>query len=234
MFRTLASLRPLAAAVVFGTLSGFAGLSVPAASARAQAPVTLNFNSVATPGTDFAFTSNCYRESGFQLTALLASGTALSCNTANTFATSGPTTAMFLNDPTASLIDFTRVGGGAFSMQSLRFASFLGDDEALTLTGNLVGGGQVSQTFSFLGTLPGFQNLSLLGFTGLTSVRLAAVGSYRDATGVLQREPLVLFDDVVVTPAATVPEPTTIALVAGGLLAVGAAARRRRATTPAA
>ncbi|HEY0777836.1 MAG TPA: PEP-CTERM sorting domain-containing protein [Gemmatirosa sp.] len=220
MSRILARPRPLVSSALLGML---AALSATAPAARAQAPVTVNFNSlVDTAGVGVRYVDNCYQESGFQVTAV-----GVACGTPYSFATGGPTEtaiwtgspALFLNDPTATEVDFGRVGGGSFSMQSIDFASFYGADEAITLVGSLAGGGTVMQTFSFLGTASGLQTLTLNGFAGLTSVRVTALDSFR--------EPIVLFDNIAVTAT---PEPATIALVAGGLLGLGTAARRRRRT----
>ncbi len=224
MFRTLAPHRRAVASALFGTVLGTLALGAVAAPARAQS-TTLNFNSLTvTDGSGVRYVDNCYQESGFQVTAV-----GVACNTPYSFATGGaadPTLwtgspALFLNDATATQVDFGRVGGGAFSMQSIDFASFLGANEAITLVGSLAAGGTVMQTFNFLGTSSGLQTLMLNGFTGLTSVRLTALDSYG--------EPIVQFDNIAVTAVTATPEPATIALVAGGLLGLGAAARRRRA-----
>lgn len=234
MSRTFVPRRPLAAAALLGTLGGFGLLGVTAAPVRAQAPVTVNFNSLTTPaGSDYRFVDNCYQESGFQVTAV---GLGCGAAGANAFATTGPTAgpaytgspSLFLNDPTATLVDFTRVGGGTFSMQSVGFSPFGGPGvfgggaTTVTFIGSLFNGSTVMQTFNVSGLLAGLQTFNLgATFTNLTSVRMSALDFYN--------EPYVQFDNLVFTPSAsTVPEPTTVVLLGGGLLAVGAAARRRR------
>ncbi len=238
MSRTFVPRRPLAAAALLGTLGGFGLLSVTAAPARAQAPVTVNFNSL-TPsgGSDYGYVNNCYQESGFQVTAV---GLACGAQGANAFATvfssAGPaytgSPALFLNDPTATLVDFTRVGGETFAMQSVGLSpfggpgSFGGGATTVTFIGSLFSGSTVMQTFNVSAMLAGLQTFSFSSaFTGLTSVRMSALDAYN--------EPIVQFDNLVFAPSAsTVPEPTTVALLGGGLLAIGAAARRRRAARP--
>lgn len=234
MFKALAPRRPLAAAALFGALGGLSGLTMTATTARAQSPVTVNFNSLSTSA-DYNFVDNCYQESGFQVTAV---GLACGMAGANAFAAYGPTAgsawtgsaALFLNDPTATLVDFGRVGGGLFSIQSIGFSPFDGPgplgggNTTVTFIGSLLGGSTVMQTFNVSAMTAGLQTFTFDGsFTGLTSLRMSALDAYGD--------PTVQFDDLVVTPSAsTVPEPTTVALLAGGLLAIGGVARRRRAT----
>lgn len=233
MSRTLTSRRRLAAAVLFGTLGGLGALGVSAAPAGAQSSVTVNFNALnATDGTGVVFTNNCYTESGF---TFMAAG--LACGTANTFAAYGPDAnvatgpALTLNDPTASYVDITRAGGGAFSLSSLSLAAFDYSTTNVSLMGTLLGGGTMTDACP---TLPGtafattFSSCNLTQFAGMsfTSLRLSST----NANG----EPYVFMDDLVFTtagtggPGTTVPEPTTVVLLGGGLLAVGAAARRRR------
>lgn len=234
MFRTLAPRRRFVTAALFGTLGALGTLSVSAAPARAQA-VTMNFNSVTQPaGSDFAYVANCYTESGFQVTAVgLGCGTAMPDAFGKAFSSAGPAyqgSALFLNTTNATLVDFSRVGGGLFSMQSAAFSPFGGPGifgggaTTVTFIGSLFSGSTVTQTFNVSGLMAGLQTFSLnSAFTGLTSVRMSAL----DAFG----EPLVQFSNLTFTPAATsVPEPATVALVAGGLLGVAAAARRRRST----
>lgn len=234
MFRTLASRRRFATAALFGTLGGFGALSVSAAPAGAQ-PVTMNFNSVTpTAGSDFTYVGNCYSESGFLVTAvgLGCTGVPDAFATYNASAGSAYTgsPALFLNNPNATVVNFSRVGGGLFSMQSAAFSPFGGPGffgggaTTVTFIGSLLNGSTVTQTFNVLGTVAGLQTFSLSSaFTGLTSVGMSALDSYG--------EPIVQFDNLTFTPAAsTVPEPATVALVAGGLLGVAAAARRRRSS----
>lgn len=222
--------RRFAAAALF-VVGGAVGAALPAARAGAQT-TTVNFNGLTvTDGSGVRYVNNCYTEAGFQVTAV-----GLGCGAANVFATGGPDSplfytgspALFLNDGTATQVDFTRAAGGTFGMQSIGLGAFLGASANVTLVGSLLGGGTVTQTFNVLGAplMTAFAVNS--AFTGLTSVRLTAANSFG--------EPLVHFDNLVFSTAATavVPEPGTVFLVAAGLAGAGLAARRRRAARPSA
>ena len=210
-------------------LGAAAAATLAPATARAQttqANVVVNFNSLnATDGTGVVYVNNGYTESGFQFTGFGAAPGA-----PDEFAAYGPDAgiasgpALTLNDPAPSFVDITRVGGGAFSMQSLRLGSFDFATTNVSLIGSLVGGGTMTEACPMLSATGAFSTCALTQFAGFsfTSMRLASTNQFGEA--------YVFMDDLTFTPAATTtPEPATIALFGAGLLAVGAAARRRRA-----
>lgn len=221
MFRAPAPLRHALAAAMLVAAS-----ALPAATAGAQTS-TLNFNTLTDPGNaGVRPVPNCYTEAGFVVTAV-----GVPCGNPLALATGSPaspliytgTPALFLNDPVATAIDFTRAGGGIFSFQSIQLGPFLGANTTVTLTG--FGPGGVQSFFAQVlipGSLTGLQTFTTTLANGLTSLRLGAVNQFG--------EPYVQFDNVVFgTQVNPVPEPATFGLVLIGLVGMGAVARRRRA-----
>lgn len=224
MFGRIPAFRTTLAAAAF-----VAAASVAPAAARAQSPVTVNFNAlVDTANAGVRQVDNCYTESGFTFTAV-----GLSCGTANTFAAAFPAnrsaatgqTSLYLNSPATNMVDLTRVGGGQFGIQSIALAPFVGLGGTIGFTGYFANGLSTFQQFTVadasafrLQPLTAFTFNS--AFTGLTSLRMTI--AQPDGNAYLN------FDNLALTPAATaVPEPTTVALLAGGLFGVGMLARTR-------
>lgn len=228
-FRLTALRTPLATAALLGAAA--AATTAPAA-ARAQAPITVNFNGlVDTAAAGVRYVGNCYTESGLTFTAV---GAGCGASGAYAFAVAFPANppayigspALYLNDPVATQIAITRANGGLFSMQSIVLAPFIGQGGTVGFTGFLANGTSVFQSFSVPdGPLYSFQPSQLYtfssAFVGLTSLRM-------DPVQMPSGDPYINFDDVTyVAAASTVPEPMTVVLLGGGLLGLGMVARTR-------
>ncbi len=129
------------------------------------------------------------------------------------------------NVGTDSVWTLSKVGGGAFNLLGFDIGSgYQGGSGAvtsLTLTGNLVGGGTVSQVFN--GLSQSFQTLSVTSqFYNLSSVTFNAYGPNNRAA----------FDNIVVSVGApaggSVPEPASLGLMGLGLAGLGAMRRNRK------
>jgi hypothetical protein len=112
----------------------------------------------------------------------------------------------------------TKVGGGAFDLESfdiggsfIRFSSRWATQ--VEVTGNLSGGGTVSQTINIPSSPPDYQNIVLsAAWDSLTSVRFSAT-----ATGGSEFDFEFTLDNIAAVDAAAVPAPATLALLGLGL-----------------
>jgi hypothetical protein len=173
------------------------------AVAPAQA-VVIDFESLAVNDRKFHFLPS-YTEDGFTITNDAVSRYGI--NTPDQllaywgtqFSGFAGSTALF-NNTAATTTNLAQVGGGAFSLSSIDLADLFdaGDPTTINFTGNIAGGGTVSQSFT-TDSLKGLKTFTFSNFTNLASVDWT-VASYMQ------------FDNINVSAAGTtaVPEPFTV------------------------
>lgn len=131
----------------------------------------------------------------------------------------GNGTDFLIHDNGGPLI-LTKIGGGAFSIQSFDASEFsvgfpLG--ETINVSGMLSGGGLISTAFTLDNTFA-FETLSFdASWTNLASVR------FQNANG------RIAYDNIVVDAPTTVSAPGPLAILALGILGLGLARRNRGA-----
>jgi hypothetical protein len=153
------------------------------------------------------FYGSTYQEEGFQLAATLLY--TIRPNDQNRY--TGTTS--FYNGNANGITIVTKVGGGAFSFDSIDLDGFNNQAAAVTFIGTLLNNSTTSLTFTTNATY-GLQTFAFTSaFDNVKSVSWT------------QASPFHSFDNIVVN-ATAVPEPTTVALLGLGLL--GFAASRRK------
>lgn len=167
------------------------------------------------PILDFQSLAHADAFSSFHGAGLGEDGFSIAGTNLMTFGTLEPrysgSTALFENAIDGQIV-LTRVGGGAFDLYSIDLAELNGPAATtITFTGDTLGGGVVSQSFTLDGDAFGAETFEFSDdFRGVTAVRWSQVAPFHQ------------FDNVVV------PEPSTGALLIAGSLGVLAAHGRRR------
>ncbi len=202
-------------------LLAVAATALLAATASAQTTLTFSGN-VCTGNASSPDIAVPYLESGFQI-AFAGLGYTYWCNGAAGY-TGSPNIGIQPNYN--ALATLTKVGGGTFSLLSIDLASVytasqLGAAGSVLFTGDLFGGGTVTQTLTWAapsGSPTNQTNLLNSNWNNLVDVYFS------------QPLPYFQFDNVVLdgTASSTVPEPATMTLLATGLAGMAAARRRKK------
>lgn len=173
----------------------------------------IDFNALA--GTGLVNRGFHYEEDGFQLDNLSSTHPFTSIH-AGDFRYSG--TPSFLNNTGSGFTRLSKIGGGAFSLNSIDLDSLNSGIAVVTIfNATLASGGTTTATFTTDALFPGLQTFTFgAAFNNVTSV------TWQQST------PYHSFDNIVLnTDTAQVPEPASLGLLGLGLVGLGLTRRRR-------
>jgi len=168
-----------------------------------QAAVVIDFDSLT--GSGDVYRGFTYVEDGYTLSNLAS----LNFRSVHPGSSRYTGSVSFFNATVSGVTQMTRTagGGGPFDLLSIDLAELNASKVAdVKFTGNLSGGGTVTQTFTLDGIAFAVETFDFTGFTNLQSVTW------------VQQSPYHQFDNIVVQNA--IPEPSTLAAL-GGLLGIG-------------
>ncbi|MGB9110459.1 MAG: PEP-CTERM sorting domain-containing protein [Telluria sp.] len=180
-----------------------------ALAASSSMAAVITFDPLALNTAGLAAVSN-YTEAGFSVSGPLGT---IGAQFAGAYAGSA---SLFLANP-GNVATLAKVDGSTFSLNSIDLSalapSWYGGGATVTFTGNVHGGGTLTQSFT-TGTALGFDTYTFSGFDMLDSVSW------------VQAAPYYQFDNIVVDASAAVPEPGTLALFGVALAGLGALRRK--------
>lgn len=180
----------------------------------ARADLVIGFDTLATDDSAAVSRGFTYEENGFVIESL-SSGVLASFGSHDSRYSGS---ASLANTTIGGLTRLSRAGGGTFDLLGIDLARVGRGAPSVTFTGELLGGGTVTQTLavSSIGHTP--QTFAFSGFAGLLSVSW------------VQSAPFHQFDNIRIAsdiPATPIPTPTAGVLGLIGAAWVGAVRRRR-------
>ncbi|MDQ2841265.1 MAG: PEP-CTERM sorting domain-containing protein [Acidobacteriota bacterium] len=200
-----------------------------AACSMAANAATLNFSSLSQAGSSYAAEGSSYTQQGFTFT----SGTfaVWQASSANLPGLDTANTSLF-QFFAGGVTSMTAGGNGAFTLSSIELAPLVAGGAGtfgVTFVGTKADASTVSQTFtvSYSGT-PTLQTFAFPNFTNVVNV------SFTQGTNIgffVAQSTAYQFNNVVVTPSATTPEPGSLPLLAiGAVCLIGLGSKRANAS----
>lgn len=170
----------------------------------------MDFESLAHADDQIADVGFSYSEDGFLLSNLMSDGFPFASYGTSSEFFSGSTA--LINDNDDGPTQLTRLGGGAFNLQSIDLAELYGLASSVSFVGTKANGSMVSASFDLDGQVGAETFTFGAEFTNLSSVTWSNAAYYHQ------------FDNISVS---AVPEPASIAMLMAGLGLLGAIGRRR-------
>ena len=179
--------------------------------------VTIDFEMLASTTDTYVLAGPVYKEKTFSISNL-------SSSLADALASAGsgntdeyPGSAALFNNVPDGITELKKTSGDTFDLLSIDLteSTTTAASSTITFTGNVFGGGTVTEPIDLDGTF-GFETLTFTGFTNLTSVTWVNTFDYHS------------FDNIVLD-TSSVPVPAAAWLFGSGLVGLLGVARRKKA-----